>query len=69
MQDLDTISTLSVVVLQTIALHDVHEANLLSGWNLTGKLKLLGRLEQPAHLTPRNISTDGPSIETHTSIT
>jgi hypothetical protein len=34
--DLDTVSTLSIVVLQTIALHDVHESNLVSAWNLTG---------------------------------
>jgi hypothetical protein len=37
MRDLDTVvSTLSIVVLQTIALHDVHESNLVSAWNLTG---------------------------------
>jgi hypothetical protein len=36
MRDLDTVSTLSIVVLQTIALHDVHESSLVSAWNLTG---------------------------------
>jgi Fungal Zn(2)-Cys(6) binuclear cluster domain len=36
MRDLDTVSTLNIVVLQTIALHDVHEAHVLSAWNLTG---------------------------------
>jgi hypothetical protein len=36
MRDLDTVSTLSIVVLQTIALHDIHESNLVSAWNLTG---------------------------------
>lgn len=37
MRDLSTVSTMNIVVLQTIALHDVHEAELLSAWNLTGR--------------------------------
>lgn len=36
MRDLNSVSTLTLVVLQTIALHDIHEADLLSAWNLTG---------------------------------
>lgn len=39
MKDLNDISTLNLVVLQTIALHEVHEANIISAWNLTGKLQ------------------------------
>lgn len=44
MRDLNYISTLNLIVLQTIALHDVHEADLLSAWNLTGTLNTLDLL-------------------------
>lgn len=69
MKNLNDISTLTLVVLQTIALHDVHEAELLSAWNLTGRFghcphppTELWMLDWLTH-TSRNLYTHGASIE------
>lgn len=36
MENLDQISTLPILALQTLAMHDVHESDITSAWNLTG---------------------------------
>ncbi|OBT58160.1 hypothetical protein VE04_01126 [Pseudogymnoascus sp. 24MN13] len=47
MESLDQISTLPILALQTLAMHDIHEADITSAWNLTGSippLVILGAL-------------------------
>lgn len=41
MENLDQISTLPLLALQTLAMHDVHEADITSAWNLTGMVPSL----------------------------
>lgn len=41
MENLDQISTLPILALQTLAMHDVHEADITSAWNLTGMMPSL----------------------------
>ncbi|KFY56799.1 hypothetical protein V496_06644 [Pseudogymnoascus sp. VKM F-4515 (FW-2607)] len=64
MENLDQISTLPLLALQTLAAHDVHEADITSAWNLTGisirmalQLKLNHPPNQPSESPLRNTGT------------
>ncbi|KFY42669.1 hypothetical protein V495_04397 [Pseudogymnoascus sp. VKM F-4514 (FW-929)] len=51
MENLDQISTLPILALQTLAMHDIHEADITSAWNLTGisiRMALQLKLNHPA---------------------
>lgn len=38
MKNLDQISTLPLLAVQTLVMHDIHEADITSAWNLTGMI-------------------------------